>query len=345
MKKKIMYLDVARILATFAVIFIHAASSKPNWTSFGFETYEWNAFNFFTSCSRWAVPVFCMISGALFLDPDRKVDTKKLYTKNILRMIISYVFWSAFYIATRYESLRELTPAKIFKQFALGHYHMWFIFLIIGFYILVPVLRKITSDKNTLMYFTAISVIFTVVVPTLLLLPKLDWTSPAVSKMFMYMPVGYTCYFILGYVINKFEMKKWLKAAIYVLGPIAFAVTTIYTSLKSQETGKFNTDLNNYNTITVFLQTMFVFVVTKNIVEKIKFSPKAEKVLSTLSKDTFGIYFLHPFIILTLYRANLHTASFDPILSVIAVTLSTFIICEIVSHILNRIPIVKKYLV
>lgn len=346
MKKKIMYLDVARILATIAVVVIHVAASKPNWDNFGFDTYEWNIFNIFAGCSRWAVPVFCMISGSLFLDPDRKVDTKKLYTKNILRMVISFLFWSAFYIVERYDKIKPITVAQLIKRFALGHYHMWFIFLIVGFYIVVPVLRKITADKETAKYFTAISVIFTVVVPTLLLHPKLDWASSGLNKAFMFLPLGYTCYFLLGYLINKFEMKKWLKAAIYILGPVAFVFGTIITSEKSQEIGSYYVLLNKYDSITVFLQTLFIFVATKNIVEKIKFTEKSEKLVSTLSKDTFGIYFLHPVVITTMANwFRLNSASFDPLFCVPFIVITTYIICEIISHILNKIPVVKNYLV
>ena len=346
MKKKIMYLDVARILATFAVIVIHVAASKPNWLNFGFDSYEWNVFNLFAGCSRWAVPVFCMISGSLFLDPDRRVDTKKLYTKNILRMIISFLFWSAFYIIERYEANKALTTAKLIQKFALGHYHMWFLFLIVGFYIVVPVLRKITADKEATKYFTAISLIFTIVVPTLLLHPKLDWASKGLDKTFMFLPLGYTCYFLLGYLINKFEMKKWLKAAIYILGPVAFVVTTIVTSLKSQEAGRYFGVLNEYDSITVLFQSLFIFVATKDIVGKIKFTEKSEKLVSSLSKDTFGVYFLHPVAITTIGTLfNLHSATFNPLLCIPLIVISAYVVSEIISHILNKIPVVKNYLV
>ncbi|MBO5066559.1 MAG: acyltransferase family protein [Clostridia bacterium] len=346
MKKKIMYLDVARILATFAVIVIHVASSKPNWGAFGFDSYEWNIFNLFAGCSRWAVPVFCMISGSLFLDPDRRVDTKKLYTKNVFRMITSFVFWSAFYIVERYETNQSLTTAKLIQKFALGHYHMWFLFLIVGFYIVVPILRKITADKEATKYFTAISLIFTIVVPTLLLHPKLDWASKGLDKTFMFLPLGYTCYFLLGYLINKFEMKKWLKAVIFITGPVSFVFATIVTSAKSQELGSYYGVLNEYDSVTVLLQSLFVFVATKSIIEKIKFKPKSEKLISSLSKDTFGVYFLHPVAITTIGTLfNLHSATFNPLLCIPLIVISAYIVSEIISHILNKIPVVKNYLV
>ena len=345
MKKKIMYLDVARILATFAVIVIHVASSIPNWTAFGFDTYEWNVFNVFAGCSRWAVPVFCMISGSLFLDPDKRVITKNLYTKNIFRMGVAFVFWSAFYILLRYEVNKVLTPAKLIQKFVLGNYHMWFIFLIVCFYIVVPVLRKITEDKSIAKYFLAVSIIFTIVLPSLMLHPKLDWISKGLDKAFFFFPLGYTCYFLLGYFINKFEMKKWLKAAIYVLGPISFVLTVYLTSVKSQEIGSYYDAYNRYTSATILLQSLFVFTATKDIVEKINFTSKAEKLVSVISKDTFGVYMIHPAVIIIFGRLNLHSATFNPLLCIPLIVISTYVVCEIISHILNKIPIVKKYLV
>lgn len=346
MKKKIMYLDVARIAATFAVIVIHIASSKPYWNNFGFDTFEWNIFNLFTSCSRWAVPVFCMISGALFLDPDRKVSIKKLYTKNVLRMIISFVFWSGFYLVAQYELNKDLTKAALIKKFVGGHYHMWFLFLIVGFYILVPILRKITADKNTAKYFVGVSMVFTFIIPFLLQHPKLDWAYKSVDKIFMFMPLGYTSFFIMGYLINKFGIKKWMKAIIYIAGPLSFLATTYITSSESIETGKYFGAIGNYNSITVLFESLFVITLVKDICSIIKFKPRSEKFIGALSKDTFGIYFLHPFAITTIDTVlGINPVTFNPVLSILLIMLITYIACELVSHILNKIPVIKNYLV
>ena len=38
-----------------------------------------------------------MISGALFLRNSKKLDIKKLYSKNILRIVVVFLFWSLVY--------------------------------------------------------------------------------------------------------------------------------------------------------------------------------------------------------------------------------------------------------
>ena len=58
-----------RILATFSLIVIHL--SGPLVVKFGdISLFDWSVANFFDSISRYSVPMFFMISGALLLDKD-----------------------------------------------------------------------------------------------------------------------------------------------------------------------------------------------------------------------------------------------------------------------------------
>lgn len=77
---RIEYLDLLRILASIAVVIIHICSSK--WYAINSNTNEWSILNIYDSLSRWAVPVFVMISGAIFLSSDYSIE--KLYKKIVL---------------------------------------------------------------------------------------------------------------------------------------------------------------------------------------------------------------------------------------------------------------------
>lgn len=92
--QRFLYFDCLRILGAFAVILIHVASYK--WFTADISTTEWNVLNFY-NCSlvRWAVPVFIMISGALFLDGKQSIT--HIYKKNILRIVTAFLFWSPLY--------------------------------------------------------------------------------------------------------------------------------------------------------------------------------------------------------------------------------------------------------
>lgn len=350
-KEKIMYLDVARILATIAVVLVHVASMEPNWTNYEFSSPEWGVFCSYAAITKWAAPIFCLISGALFLDPDRNVPTKKLYTHNIPRIITSLVFWSCVYVVNLIVMFNiDFTRAEFIKRVAGGYYHQWYLYMIIGFYILVPVLRKITADKQLTKYITAVTILFHFVVPFIQFHPKFDWTTAVTNKMFISLP-GYLAYFLLGYYINKFDLSKLTKSFIYVGGVVSFVFTVTQTLAKTIENDAYYNPYTNYNSVTVLIQTVFIFVLIKDVCGKINFNKNGTKTISTLSKDTFAIYQMHPLIIMLLTKylgfTSTSALSFElpPIVAIPLLLLITYVISELASHILNKIPIVKKYLV
>lgn len=75
--KHIVYFDYLRITAIIAIVVLHSASQ--NWYAADITSPTWNAFNIYDSLMRWGVPVFVMISGALFLSKEQPI--KKIYKK------------------------------------------------------------------------------------------------------------------------------------------------------------------------------------------------------------------------------------------------------------------------
>ena len=72
-----LYIDILRIVACFSVIMLHA-SAQP-WYSLPVDGIGFKIANSYDALFRFGVPVFVMISGALFLAPDREITIKKLY--------------------------------------------------------------------------------------------------------------------------------------------------------------------------------------------------------------------------------------------------------------------------
>lgn len=110
--KRTWYYDALRIVAAFAVILIH--TSSQNWESTDVHSPEWNIFNICDSIARWAVPVFTMISGALFLNGNHSLE--KIYKKNMFRIIIAFGFWSLIYGIVDYVSTRRGGGKKLFHM-------------------------------------------------------------------------------------------------------------------------------------------------------------------------------------------------------------------------------------
>lgn len=126
--------DFLRVVMTFAVIITHI--NAQDWGS-ARNTYR-IVFNVYHALGWIAVPVFCMISGALFLSRD--IPIKKLYSKYIFRIFTAFMFWSSVYALRFY--LKEGNSAKAFELFISGNYHLWFLFMIAGLYMIVPFIEE-----------------------------------------------------------------------------------------------------------------------------------------------------------------------------------------------------------
>lgn len=158
--QRIAYFDVLRILATFAVIVLHL--SAQHWADTDVYSRAWQAFNLYDSAVRWAVPVFVMISGALFLSGSQSIG--HILKKNVSRLVTAFIFWSALY-AVFMVNFEGCPTTLILQQFLNGHYHMWFLFMIVGLYLIVPFLRPIVRDEKLLRYFLLLTLIFTFLLP------------------------------------------------------------------------------------------------------------------------------------------------------------------------------------
>ena len=333
--KRIVYLDILKILATFGVITMHVAAI--HWYTESPSSFNWKVFNFYDSIVRWVVPIFVMISGALFLDNSKELNIKKLYKKNILRIITAFIFWSLIYaIKTNnffVKGKESIVP--FLRSFFEGHYHLWFLYMIVGLYMMVPILRKVTADKKVTEYFFIISIIFSFIIPTIC-------KMPTISKVLGYVNFKYITYFVLGYYLSKNEISVKTRKIIYVFSLMGFLVTIFGSSIIANYK-KIPFGLYNEFYLNVFLETIGLFVFVKNI--KFNINNKQSNILNKLVKYSFGIYLIHVLVIDDIKKIGITPLTFNPIISIPIISILTFIISLIISAIINHIPILKKYIV
>lgn len=113
---------------------------------------------FVNSIVRFSVPVFLMVTGIFLLEPSKTVTAKKLL-RYILRIsivvIITSLIWAAFEVA--FVVPAEEKSAGSFIMISMqSPYHMWYLWALLGIYIIAPVLRQIAKDGTALL--TAICV-------------------------------------------------------------------------------------------------------------------------------------------------------------------------------------------
>ena len=62
------------------------------------------------------------------------ISIKKIYSKYIFKILTAFIFWSFVYAVI--DSVKARKVLVFFANFARGHYHMWFLFMI------VPIMKK-----------------------------------------------------------------------------------------------------------------------------------------------------------------------------------------------------------
>lgn len=90
MNKRIYWMDILRITALFCVMLMHSVASC--WYITPVTQTEWHIYNIYDGLIRFCVPVFIMISGSMFLNPDREIPVSLLYRKYIPRILCAYIF-------------------------------------------------------------------------------------------------------------------------------------------------------------------------------------------------------------------------------------------------------------
>lgn len=355
--QRIHYLDRLRVFGAYAVILVHVAAEFIFTVDVGSDA--WEAMNIVDGLSRWCVPIFVMISGALFLNKnpqgeDRTKDYRKIWKKNILHLITSFFFWSIVYCLTDYYRLENMDHvwAHRVSEILFGPPPFWFLYMMFGLYILLPFLRPIAHDQKLLNGFIVFSAIFTFLLPSLQLITtdlagENPFLSQAVSTVFSgignitwHFTLGYTSYFLIGYALESKEISKRQQWIIYLLGLFGWIAVPVLTSYFSNIAGGIVTHYYGYFFLPTMLAAIALFVFGKYHWNR------PSRLWRFLSDHTFGVYLVHH---LVLFELRHHFANPFPGIHTIGGLLlaagTVFGISLLISIVIRHIPILKRWVI
>ena len=343
--QRIPYLDTLRSLAIIAVVLLHAAAW--NWYNTPVNTLDWQVLNAYDSVVRFCVPVFFMVSGALFLQPERNITLTSILRKYIPRILVAYVVWSAFYaVLTTYGPGGTGSARTLVEQFVLGHYHLWFLFVLGGIYLVTPLLRAMTAERKNAWYFVVLAFIFASVLPMLTHLPQVGYLIAGVLETTrMHLVLGYSLFFVLGYLLSTMPLTRKLVTVTSVLGICGVLATAGLTALFSVRAGSPTGFFYDFLTPNVVFAAIAVFVGARAVsARRSPADAQPHPVVALVGTLSFGIYLVHPFF-QWLYQQFGLTADFAPtIISVPVLTLLILVPSGAVAWVLQRIPKVGSYI-
>lgn len=342
-KQRMCCFDLLRVISIFFVIVIHVTS--VGMSAFDSMTGAWMANTLINSISRWSVPMFFMVSGALFLDPNKQLSIKKLYTKNILRIAICIVVWGFFYSMLD-QYLYGSVSAKSILIAAYGivtgntGYHMWFLYTLVMLYVAVPLFRLIAchASKRQLEYALLVWIVFSFIVGQISSFAAEFGYNEIFSLYTPFVVTGYGGYFLLGHYLTAYPLKDKAKRACYIMALLSLCIIcggkTLMMFAFKIDTAVLETPLGLFSG----LIAAAVFTVAQNI----DFSDTGARVLSFLGQRTFGIL-VHTFFVSLLYHIlNVKPDYCQPVLAVLVSSVGIFAVSLFVSFVMSKIPLMRK---
>ena len=324
--EKIAYLNALRLFATFAVVVLH---SSATYLDNGLYTEDnHNAFGFYNNINAFAVPVFVMISGALFLNPKKETGYRILFQKYVRRIALALlVFGLPMCVA---ESV--FTGAGwggVIPNFLTGHSwnHMWYLYMLIGLYLMTPILKPFMngSSRNTIL------IAFAILFAMSSVLPIMERYGIQLKGWMVLKNNPYLLLYMMGFylaAIEKFKMKLWV-----IWLSLLFCIMVIVYKLM------IGIDYMLYYDPISILLAATIFMLFKQLNVKWEIADR-------LAPYCFGIYLVHTFFLNALAKV-FHISPVDYMEAWISIPMLgclTFWAALFVSYLMRMIPVLRKYI-
>lgn len=292
MKKRFIEYDYLKVCAIISVVLIHTTSNY---------IYQSRIALLINQFSRFAVPLFILLSGLLLNISNSKTSLLIFYQKRAKKIILPFIIWTTIYIIiTNLNNIKmgeynlkdfilALTKGLIWGN---GYYHLYFMTVIIQLYLLYPFLKIIIAKYPYISLITSFIVTFIYQIAVyfqILNIIKLPWSPLPYYEFFP----TWIFFFVFGMFLaqnianlNKMIIGKtrllgaiWLLSFIILL--IDSKITNIYDSIRPS--------------IIIYCVTSFLF----GYKIFINFDPETSlsNVISWLSRQSFFIYLSHSIFI------------------------------------------------
>ncbi|MTI13495.1 acyltransferase [Sansalvadorimonas verongulae] len=288
------YIELLRAVAAFAVVVIHTLGPYRHWIG-QIPDYDWLSAISLNVGSRWAVPVFIMITGALMLPDKRRFNLHYYFSRRVSKVLIPFLVWSVIYAflagvvwsshGVRFDlfiTLRVLDGLPYEETWEhLGFYYYFIpLYLVIPF--LTPWVQQLSDDQLRML-------VLAWMVLTLFYLLQ-------IQSHWMIGTVMYGGYLPLGYALTRMPLEKQQRIGVYsgALFAVAAGVYGIWEI--SSAAGNYAPGLyTSYKTLNTVIVAMAVFVLCFQCAEKIQ--GRCRKVIRFVGQHSLGLYLIHPLVL------------------------------------------------
>jgi len=328
------YLDRLRVFACVAVVSSHVIVNPKNY----FNPFGNNMiiiYDFIRYISCYAVPIFLMITGCLLLDSDKIISIKKLFARYIVRILaIIAVFGTLFNVIENYFLTKMISAQSIVHAFfgAINGdtwEHMWYLYVLIGLYLFVPVFKCMTMSitQAVYQYLLVILLAASCIFPFINIFIQFDFKIPLTSV--------YVFYLFLGLYIRKYSIDIKMTILLFWCGLILIIIGTIINNLLSDKFAKVLIGYTGIGTVCISIGIFSFF--------KCKMNQPINKFVKSISDCSMGIYILH-MIFVNFIVKYMNFSIYDSIM-IVSFLIETFLVfcgSYFVTLVIRKIPYMNK---
>jgi len=279
-------IDMARLCACIAVVLLHTTGR----TIYAYGTVgdlSFGVANFLNSATRWCVPVFVMISGALALSKPIN-DSGAFLWRRTQTILIPLIVWSGVYLGWRVRYYNEPFSWEWAGREVLAttpYYHLYFLFLIAGLYAFAQafaaMVHSLSERQSTVLALGVTGIASLTAV-----------TSGLGSNAFTHF-IPYIGYIILGAVLAKHPWPlKYVLPGFLIAIVSATALTAMLVKIYGPM-GRWGLYFHTYFSPTVIIMSISAFCILMQIPWTTKLTP----LVATLAPLTLGVYLIHPMLL------------------------------------------------
>jgi len=285
-------IDILRFTSILAVILIHTTTRTLEVNNLNVAALPWTLF--LNQISRFAVPLFFMISGfVLELSNSNNANYFVYLKKRFSRIFIPYVFWSGIYyyfVYTKHNEdfLRALTTGS-------SSWQLYFIPSLLILYIIFPLIHKFLKLLNNKWVLTILGILQVMLLYQDYYLHSIHFFYPISIAAFNYYV------FLLGALASNHQdsffnfMKKWkIHLSVLTLGLGSWVFYEGYSLY-----------LKTHNYLAFYSQwrpSVFLYTISIGSILYYLFNKVNSSIFKTIARLSFFVFFVHVIILELLWH-------------------------------------------
>ena len=316
--------DILRVLAISMIVLMHSPrpASAPGFVLSGIS--------YLTAPG---LVLFFMISGALLLG--NRLTTKVFLKRRFSRILFPTLVWTFFYLFVGFFANKPSIESAIMSILSIpfsaqGHGVLWFMYTLAGLYLLTPILSKWlkNSSKREVEFYLLLWGV-TLVYPYLRMWLQINESHTGILYYF----AGYVGYFVLGHYLRYYYVYRWCHLVVAVSIAV-FVPLLLYLS---------GIEFNFFSalyflSLPVMMMAFAVFVIV------MRFPNKQLSIIGQISKLSFGIYFIHIFIMRSIIWKVDAVIQLPGLVQIPVIALSSFLISLLLAWLISKLPF-SKYVI